>query len=221
MDAEIDPYRVLGVDPSADHEVIAAAYRVLARRHHPDVSPGEESKRRIVEINAAWAILRSETTREAWDREHLATRDRRTGQAASPPPPPAWRGGGLSGSSGSSATSGHPNSEGHPSGPVYERQSGAAPVGPDGKPQWRRGPGGEGAAGPPPGQPAGTVLPFGRHIGWSLGEVARVDPGYLLWLANRAEGAPFKDEIGKVLRGEFTGGSGPLSGNRPRWGRPR
>ena len=37
--------------------------------------------------------------------------------------------------------------------------------------------------GPPPGNPRGSVLPFGRHIGWSLGEIARIDPGYLAWLA--------------------------------------
>ena len=31
-------------------------------------------------------------------------------------------------------------------------------------------PPGTGAAGPPPGRPSGSVLPFGRHIDWSLGE---------------------------------------------------
>ena len=210
MDAELDPYRVLGVDPAADHEVIAAAYRVLARRHHPDVSTNADSERRMAELNTAWAILRDETTRAAWDREHLATRDGRAGRAAGPDPaPPVWRGANTYSGAGD-----------QPPSPTFERQTGPAPVGPNGRPQWRRGPGGEGAAGPPPGQPIGTVLPFGRHIGWSLGEVARVDPGYLTWLANRAEGAPYKAEIEQILRGEYPAGSGPLSGNRPRWGRP-
>ena len=58
---------------------------------------------------------------------------------------------------------------------------------------------GTGAAGDPPGHPSGSVLPFGRHVGWSLGEIARVDPGYLLWLAERAEGARYRDEINAIL----------------------
>jgi curved DNA-binding protein CbpA len=59
---------------------------------------------------------------------------------------------------------------------------------------------GTGGAGPPPGRPSGTVLDFGRHVGWSLGEIARVDPGYLVWLAERREGAPLRAEIDAVLR---------------------
>ena len=58
---------------------------------------------------------------------------------------------------------------------------------------------GTGAAGAPPGHPSGSVLPFGRHVGWSLGEIARVDPGYLLWLAERAEGMRYRDEINAIL----------------------
>jgi curved DNA-binding protein CbpA len=60
---------------------------------------------------------------------------------------------------------------------------------------------GTGGAGPPPGRPSGSVLDFGRHLGWSLGEVARFDPGYLVWLAERGEGAPYRDEIDRLLRG--------------------
>jgi curved DNA-binding protein CbpA len=58
---------------------------------------------------------------------------------------------------------------------------------------------GTGAAGRPPGRPSGSVLPFGRHVGWSIGEIARVDPGYLHWLAERAEGARYRDEINALL----------------------
>lgn len=67
---------------------------------------------------------------------------------------------------------------------------------------WRRTPerDGTGGAGPPPGRPSGTVLSFGRHIGWSIGEIARVDPGYLEWLAARREGRPYLDEIDAALR---------------------
>lgn len=50
-----------------------------------------------------------------------------------------------------------------------------APPGPA-APPWT------GIAGPPPGRPSGSVLTFGVFAGWSLGEIARIDPGYLQWL---------------------------------------
>jgi hypothetical protein len=43
------------------------------------------------------------------------------------------------------------------------------------------------------------VLGFGRHLGWSIGEIARVDPGYLEWLEVHREGAPYADEIDETL----------------------
>ena len=60
--------------------------------------------------------------------------------------------------------------------------------------EWRNAPDGTGAAGQPPGPPSGTVLPFGRFIAWSIGEIARHDPGYLDWLDLRPEGAPYRTE---------------------------
>ena len=64
-----------------------------------------------------------------------------------------------------------------------------------------RGPNGEGAAGPPPGPPAeGAVLPFGRHIGWSLGEVSAGGPGLpRLAQGPPREGAPYRAEIEQLL----------------------
>jgi DnaJ domain len=59
---------------------------------------------------------------------------------------------------------------------------------------------GTGGAGRPPGRPSGSVLEFGRHIGWSIGEIARVDPGYLVWLEERPDGRPYIAEIDRTLR---------------------
>jgi hypothetical protein len=59
---------------------------------------------------------------------------------------------------------------------------------------------GTGGAGRPPGRPSGSVLTFGRHVGWSIGEIARIDPGYLAWLEDRREGRPFLEEIDRTLR---------------------
>jgi len=59
---------------------------------------------------------------------------------------------------------------------------------------------GYGAAGPPPGNPSGTVLPFGRYAGWSLGEVARRDIDYVEWLDRMPIGRPYREEIDELLR---------------------
>jgi curved DNA-binding protein CbpA len=68
------------------------------------------------------------------------------------------------------------------------------------QPAWGREYDGTGGAGAPPGRPSGSVLTFGRHRDWSIGEIARVDPGYLLWLEDRREGLPYLDEIDQTLR---------------------
>ena len=56
-----------------------------------------------------------------------------------------------------------------------------------------------GAAGPPPGKPSGPVLDFGIFAGWSIGEIARHDPGYLVWLAERREGRPYLAAIERIV----------------------
>jgi len=75
---------------------------------------------------------------------------------------------------------------------------------------------GTGAAGPPPGRPSGSVLDFGRHLGWSIGEIARVDPGYLVWLETKPEGRPYAAEIDATLHriGVRLGPSGPVKKSR-------
>jgi DnaJ domain len=61
---ESDPYRVLGVEPTASWDEIVAAHRDLARIHHPDrlFGQSEEEKAegddRIRAINAAFQELR-------------------------------------------------------------------------------------------------------------------------------------------------------------------
>jgi curved DNA-binding protein CbpA len=57
-----------------------------------------------------------------------------------------------------------------------------------------------GAAGPPPGRPAGTILNFGIYSGWSLGEIAHHDAGYLQWLEQKPEGRPYLAEIDAILK---------------------
>jgi hypothetical protein len=59
---------------------------------------------------------------------------------------------------------------------------------------------GHGAAGPPPGNPSGRVLNFGRYAGWSTGEIARRDVEYLEWLDRVPIGRLYRDEIDAILR---------------------
>jgi curved DNA-binding protein CbpA len=67
----VDYYASLHVLPSADADVIKAAFRVLARRYHPDscAIPKEDAHRRMQEINAAYEVLGDEQKRAAYDRD--------------------------------------------------------------------------------------------------------------------------------------------------------
>ena len=53
---------------------------------------------------------------------------------------------------------------------------------------------------PPSAQGGGSVLNFGRYAGWSLPELARRDPDYLLWLSRHSSGIRYRTEIYSILR---------------------
>jgi hypothetical protein len=59
---------------------------------------------------------------------------------------------------------------------------------------------GSGAAGPPPGNPSGSLVTFGRYDGWTLGEIARTDLEYLEWLDRMPIGRTYQAEIDVLLR---------------------
>lgn len=89
----LDPYRVLQVAPTAEQEVVNAAFRVLAKKYHPDRDKTRAGARRMAELNAAWALVRDPVRREQWDRNQrravygFATSAKPTGSV--PPPPRA------------------------------------------------------------------------------------------------------------------------------------
>jgi hypothetical protein len=71
-----DLYEILEVSPRASHDVIQAAYRVLARTAHPDRNPGADAEQRIRQINAAWEVLGDPSSRARYDLEALRARRR-------------------------------------------------------------------------------------------------------------------------------------------------
>jgi len=227
-----DPYKVLQIDPAADDEIVQVVYRRLARKYHPDVTPGPEAAARMTEINAAMELLGDPLRRAAYDRER-ALRDSLgadiggstsdgAGARGGPGDPPPTAGTGFPASrSGESASGGHPPSASSRSG--SSASSGAPRTDASGQPlrpqtvsrDWTSGRStegggydpsrmrtadGHGAAGPPPGNPSGTVLTFGRYSGWSLGEIARRDLEYLEWLDRMAIGRTYREELDGLLR---------------------
>jgi curved DNA-binding protein CbpA len=57
-----------------------------------------------------------------------------------------------------------------------------------------------GSVAPPPVASPGSVLNFGRYTGWSLRDLARRDPDYLLWLSRHSSGIRYRTEIYGILR---------------------
>jgi len=135
-----DAYEVLEVHPRAHQEVIQAAFRALAALYHPDRDASDANTRRMAELNAAYARIRTVDLRELYDRERKLQRQ------AQPP-----------------------------------IQQGYAAQAPDD-------------------DPAKRPLDFGRYAGYTIAQLARVDPDYLRWLSRHSAGARFRHEIDLQLQ---------------------
>lgn len=63
-----DYYEVLGVDKNADETAIKKAYRVLAKKYHPDMNPGDaEAEKKFKEASEAYAVLSDPEKRRQYD----------------------------------------------------------------------------------------------------------------------------------------------------------
>ena len=224
LDPDWDPYRVLQVDPGADDEIVQVVYRRLARMYHPDVTPGPEAAARMLEINAAMEILGDPIRREAYDRERaaraaaglleglMADPGRGAGPAPQVGPPQGRRV--VRRAHRAPEQGARPGGMPRPQTVSRDWTSGRSTEGGGYDPTRMRTADGEGAAGPPPGNPSGTILNFGRYAGWSLGEIARRDLEYLEWLDRMAIGRAYRDEIDTILRKAGRRRSAPVDDDR-------
>jgi curved DNA-binding protein CbpA len=206
-----DPYRVLGVEADATSSTIKRRWRELAREHHPDNAAGDRDAAnrltgRMARINAAYDLLRDPVRRARFDSTPEGRRARarswpgpgseRAGfdedarvTPAGPPPPPRTppvtarfdtsrtyrpRNATLYGSPYRPA--GHDTRQRVRHEPEDLRAS--TPSGPANR---RRG----GRREPPPSlrDARETELAFGKFRGYTLGEVALLEPTYIDWLA--------------------------------------
>ena len=77
-----DYYEILGVSRNATDKEIKQAYRRLARKHHPDVNPGDKAaEARFKEINTAFEVLSAPEKRRKYDQfgEHWQYADQFAG----------------------------------------------------------------------------------------------------------------------------------------------
>src|SRR5712692_6135898 len=68
--AQKDYYLALGVGRDADPEDIRKAYRKLARKHHPDVNPGDKAAEdRFKKLQEAYDVLSDPKKRQMYDQQ--------------------------------------------------------------------------------------------------------------------------------------------------------
>lgn len=63
-----DYYKILGVEKTSTTEVIAKAYKKLARKYHPDLNPNNpEAEDKFKEVTEAYEVLKDDEKRKLYD----------------------------------------------------------------------------------------------------------------------------------------------------------
>ena len=93
--SEQNLYAVLEVEPSASQEQIREQYRVLVRKYHPDLHPGDANAAHMMEqVNAAYEVLGNVSERRDYDAQLRLSAERPSQPYASPTatagPQSAW-----------------------------------------------------------------------------------------------------------------------------------
>ena len=205
---------MLGLSPGASASAIKAAWRRLARRHHPDVvgtdaAAAREATRRMTEINTAYEQLRDGHPGAAGRADGGPTR-----RPSGPPPPKPSRP--VTARLDTTdilrprnATTSKPDGpRAHPPGhiPIRSRVGEAGPRrasdpnGPCLRSRVRR-------FRPPqrPGLQAAlaTGMPFGKFHGHTLGEIAAFEPSYIDWMATTITRDPELLAAARVIRDDL------------------
>jgi hypothetical protein len=225
-----DPHVVLGVEPGASPDDIKAAWRALARRHHPDLTGDDpevarRATRRMAEINAAYAsFTRAGRTVEGRRarRGASAPDDAGTGAGAGtapphragggPPPPPKTRP--VTARVDTSATV-HPRNQTTTPPGLRFPLAGQPPLRPDrlsaelrasqpsGPMERDLAPGHVPLEVPTLDDALDLEVTFGKFHGHTLGEIAAFEPSYIDWLAGTLTRQPEIAMAARVIVGEL------------------
>jgi hypothetical protein len=222
-----DPHVVLGIERGASPDEIKAAWRGLAREHHPDLTGDEpeaarRATRRMAEINAAYAALtragetfegrRRTSGRARADGGQKPSTGARSARRAGPPPEPATRP--VTGRLDLSDTIRPRNQTMTPPGvrlPLTgnppRRTARNAPElrasQPSGPLERDIHPGHVPPIAPDLDDALDVEMDFGKFYGHTLGEIAAFEPSYIDWLAGTITRDPELAMAARVIRAEL------------------
>jgi hypothetical protein len=227
--AKRDPHVVLGIDPGASPAQVKAAWRRLARKHHPDLTGDDPEASRIAtrqmaEINDAYAALtRPGSGGRRWAEgpgEAAAREDRERGTAGArrggPPRPKPTRP-----VTARVDTTGTVRPRNQPIRPTGQARGGSTlrghpplrithepreaprastPTGPMARSRIRNF---RRPASPALAEAAALELEFGKFHGHTLGQVAAFEPSYIDWLATTITRDPDLVAAARVVRDDL------------------
>jgi hypothetical protein len=221
--AKRDPHEVLGVARGADAAQIKAAWRRLARAHHPDLTGDDPAAsrvatRKMAEINDAYAALIREMQSTDAQQGPAADMGAASGRRSGPPAPRPTRP--VTGRVDTTATY-RPRNQTIPRSPgrAYsetgerlrqpplraERRGNEAPrastpTGPSERGRIRnfRRP-----KPPPLDRAREHVIEFGKFHGHTLGQIAAFEPSYIDWVASTVTRDPDLVAAARVVQGDL------------------
>jgi hypothetical protein len=206
---------VLGLQPGASASAIKAAWRRLARQHHPDVSGSDPAAaraatRRMAEINAAYEQLRKASRVTA----RAGAGDGSGRRPSGPPPPKPTRPvtarldttDTLRPRNATTTRADDRRAHPVPHPPIRSRVGDIGPrraSDPNGPLVRSRVPRFRAPRRPSLETAAARQMPFGKFHGHTLGEIAAFEPSYIDWVASTITRDPELIAAARVLRDDL------------------